>query len=380
LISCDKQEGDDLLRANSNDVSQAIVNKIALSFFKNSAITGKGANITKTIENTVLCKTVKGENAFYVINYKECGFIIIAADNRITPVLAFSETDKFETDFTKSPEPVIEWMKAEKVQVQYVIDHNLGQSKNIALEWGKVTTEDNATTKTKSLKSITGRVDDPVICSDEYVAKGPLMVTKWDQWGYGFNDLIPFDCSSNPGGKAPAGCVAIAMAQVMRYFQKPNTYNWANMPATTGTYDTQILIANVAAAVNMQYGCGGSGAYSTDIAPALKNTFGYSAASYTTTYDSTIITNNIDADRPVILGGFPSSGSGHSWVCDGYQRNTYYEKDSQGRCTGAATSTLYLYMNWGWHGSSNGYYAYDNFNPLKYSFNNNRSIVYNIIP
>jgi len=380
LISCDKQGGENVLQPNSSNVNQKIALKIAQSFFKKENKTGKGINNTKTIDNIILHKTAKNENAFYVINYKEGGFLIISADNRISPILAFSETDKFDTNLTKTPEPVIDWMESKKEQVQYIIDHNLKQNKNIALEWNKATTQYNGTVQKQQPKSITGRIDpDPITCTDVYITKGPLMITKWDQWGNCFNNLIPYDCPYNPGGKAPTGCVATAMAQVMRYFQKPNTYNWSNMPATYGTSDTQLLMKNAGAAVGMQYSCDGSGAKNSNIPAALINSFRYSNASYTTTYNSTIITNNIDANKPVILGGFPSSGSGHSWVCDGYQRNTYYDTDSQGNCTGYATTTLYLYMNWGWHGSDNGYYAYDNFKLSDgTSFNNNRSIVYNI--
>lgn len=45
---------------------------------------------------------------------------------------------------------------------------------------------------------------------------------KWGQ-GYPYNKNVPYNCGS---GKAPAGCVAIAMAQIMSYHKKPSNYNW----------------------------------------------------------------------------------------------------------------------------------------------------------
>lgn len=382
LISCSKDDNRDRRLYTSNEINKSTAIDIAQYFFKNSnSKAGKGVDNTKTIKDITTYKTLKNETAFYVINYNQGGFIVIAADNRISPILAFYDIGKFNTNLTETPEPVIEWMESEKEQVQYTIDHNLKQSKNIALEWRKITTDINETGPSQPLKSITGRIDpDPTPCADLYITKGPLLKTSWDQWGNGFNNLIPYDCPSNPGGKAPTGCVATAMAQILFYFKKPNTYNWSNMPTTYGTYDTQLLMKDAGLSVNMQYNCEGSGAYAINIVPALKNTFGYSNASYTTTYSSTLITDNIDTNKPVLLGGFPSSGSGHAWVCDGYQRNTYYERDNLGNCTGFATTTLYLNMNWGWGGQNNGYYAYNNFNPGTSSYNNNRTIIYNITP
>lgn len=315
-----------------------------------------------------------------MINYIQAGFIVIAADNRISPILAFSDINKFNTNSSEIPEEVIDWMESKKKQVQYTIDNNLKQSKSIALEWGKVTTEVNGTSEKQQSKNILGRIDpNPITCDNIHIVKGPLLNTSWGQWD-GYNNLLPYSCAYTyyNGGKVPTGCVATSMAQVMRYFKKPNTYNWGNMPTGYGTYDTQLLMKNAGTSVSMQYGCSGSGAYSANIASALKNTFGYSNASYTTTYNATIITNNIDVNKPVILGGFPTSSSGHSWVCDGYQSDTYYEKDALGNCIGTAVTTLYLHMNWGWDSSNDGYYAYNNFNPGTSSYNNNRSIVYNI--
>ena len=48
-------------------------------------------------------------------------------------------------------------------------------------------------------------------------------------------------------------------------------------------------------------------------------------------------------------------------------------------CTGI--SYLHFYMNWGWNDSLfNGNFAYNNFNPSSATYNDNKRMVYNIIP
>jgi hypothetical protein len=387
LISCDKQEDEHLLQSNSNNVNQKTALDIAQSFFKSSNTTSKGINNTKTIDNIILHKTKKNKDAFYVINYKEGGFLVLSADNRINPILAFSDTNTFSSTPGEIIPPIQDWIKGEKEQVDYVIDHNYIQSKNVKLEWEKVTANNATQIKHTKTSNETGGVSgapgqSEYNCPDTTIEKGPLMTTYWGQLT-GYNNLIPYDCplTHNNIGKAPTGCVATAMAQIMRYFHKPNTYNWGNMQDWSygiyTTYDIQLLMKDAGSAVHMNYGCTESSAYARDIVPALKNTFGYSSASYTTTYNSNIITSNLNANKPVILCGSGSYG-GHAWVCDGYSLSTFYGKDEDGKCNGTAVSMLSLHMNWGWDSYYNGYYAYDNFNPSFYTFNNNRSIIYNI--
>lgn len=89
-------------------------------------------------------------------------------------------------------------------------------------------------------------------------------------------------CTGMPNGRMLTGCVATAMAEVMNYHHFPNTYNWATMGATQA--ETARLMRDAANSVNMVYTCTGSGAYGTDIAPALINDFSYSS---TATYAAT---------------------------------------------------------------------------------------------
>jgi hypothetical protein len=377
LVSCTKDTPtNNGIQNNLNEVPKTTIIEIAQNLFKNSGATNsRVANSNKTIKDVIEHQTQKNQTAFYVINYNEGGFAVIAADNRISPILAYSETGNFSSTPSEIIAPIKDWIEVEKEHIQNVIEKNLSQDKHIALEWTKITA---IMAIPKSNAKI---APDPTTCNDTHYVKGPLMTTHWDQWGNGYNDQITLVCPYNPGGKAPTGCVATAMAQVMRYFQKANTYNWTNMPDNYGTSDTALLMKNAGAAVNMQYSCGVSGAYPNDIAPALRNSFGYTNAIYSTFNYNTVF-NEIEVNRPVILGGNPDAyNTGHCWVCHGYSIDTYFEKDVYGNCTGFATQCYYLYMNWGWSGSCDGYYNVQNFNPPGYpTFNYNRTMVYNIIP
>lgn len=373
LVSCSKDSPtNNEIQNNLNEVPKTTIIEIAQNLFKNSgSINSRVASSNKTIKDIIEHQTHKNQTAFYVINYNEGGFVIIAADDRISPILGFGETGSFSLKASEMPEGVVYWAEEKDNEIQFTIDNKLKQSKDVALLWINVS---------QSLKSKTKQInykvppDDPTYCPDTSITKGPLLTTNWDQWGNGFNNLITLVCPYNPGGKAPTGCVATAMAQIMRYFQKPNTYTWANMPANYGTYDTQLLMKNAGLSVNMNYGCDGSGAYSFDVAPALKNVFGYTNATYAD-YNYATVKNQIDLNKPVYL-----SGGNHAWVCDGYNSATFYQKDDNGICTGYAVTTLYFNMNWGWGGASNGYFAFNNFNPPGYNFNSNSKMVYNITP
>lgn len=332
----------------------------------NNSFTG----VTKTVMEILTFKTIDNENAFYTINYKEGGFVVVSADNRVSPILAFSDEGKFSDDIDEIPDPVVSWMEIEKESIEYLKESALPQKYEIKLEWDYLLT-------------ITGN---PNLCENLIIQKGPLLQTKWGQ-GIGYNNLIPYPCSNvGYGGHAATGCVATAMAQVMKFHQKPNYYNWAEMPNTYGTTHTQNLMYTLGQLVGMNYGCS-SGANSGNIAGVLTNTFGYSYAQYITTqYVPDLIFQSIAVNKPVILtGGRKRNGitwpwnyytGGHAWASDGFIFVILKAPDAYGNCQ--EYGFRFLHMNWGW-GSSynnyNGWFNENNFNPGTNTFNYKRGIL-----
>lgn len=327
--------------------------------------------------------TKKKEAAFYAINYENGGFAIVSADDRNTPVLAFSENSSFQNDTINYPEGLKMWLAFQTKNIENIKIKNEVQSALKKSEWSfaaKKTPKGSPTSKIEP--------EDPATCPpDQNEVVGPLLKTTWGQ-GQGYNTYVSLLCSNKSGGRAPTGCVATAMAQIMKYYQKPSSYNWANMPVDYGTTTTAALMSDIGAAVNMDYNCDGSSANSKEqIASSFINDFHYSNASGGN-YNYQTVVSQIAAGKPVILtGGRKKSGisfnmytDGHAWVCDGYRKSTlYYYDDSQGFCQG--TGYLQLYMNWGWSGLYNGWFSFNNFNPTPdNTYNYEPRMYYNITP
>ncbi|MDE7437815.1 MAG: C10 family peptidase [Muribaculaceae bacterium] len=284
-----------------------------------------------------------GEQPYYVFNAEDGngGYAIVAGDDRLPQVLGYSEDGYL--DLSNAPEALIALLNMS------VASANGNTALHVEAEG-------------------TGS---PVV--------SPLL--KDINWGQDvpFNTLCP---KLSNGSTAYVGCVATAMAQMMRYYQYPEqgmgthsytdsgktlsadfgatTYDWANMPAAvpesptaaqTSAYST--LSYQLGVAVDMQYAAGGSGAYTHLVAPALRNYFGYSPElrMHTREYYNTeewmrLIRTELDAGRPVYYSATSEDMlGGHAFVCDGY--------DSEG----------YVHINWGWYGRTNGYFYINHLNP-----------------
>lgn len=337
-------------------------------------------SITKTVKTIDEIKNEKGKTSFYVINYNEGGFILLSADNRIQPILALSEEGKFTLDVNNNPLGLKFWINDAKKQITEIQNSSLKQSEKVKLVWERIQIIPG--TEINSGKFEEPEPGDPGDCNEHSVTyiKEPLLSSKWFQSG-GFNDALPYITCSGTNFQVLTGCVPIAMAQVMKYHEYPISYNWSLMPLTYGTTTTANFIEDIHNAIGTvnnqwpEYTCTATNVSSTDvnIGTVLKSQFNYSSASYGN-YDRHIVINNISANRPVILRGDDGS-VGHMWVCDGYQTYTYYFDNC------SSIRYLYFNMNWGWqNGDSNGWFAFDNFNPDIYNFNNDKKMIYNIIP
>lgn len=210
-----------------------------------------------------------------------------------------------------------------------------------------------------------------------------MLPTKWNQ-GYPYNIHIPYEC---PGGdKAPAGCVTIAVSQIMAYNRKPSTYDWDTMLEIPSLYSgasndaiekVSTLIRNVADQLNPIYGCDGT-ASNIDKAMNAFRHFGYS-------YDDPISLNDIPLPEyneryekmltslrnhhPIYMQGANLDRNvAHAWVVDGFQTQNLNWTGVMGLYTTDGKflmdipikeyeETKYFYsINWGWGGSSDGYF------------------------
>ncbi|MDT0676492.1 C10 family peptidase [Autumnicola musiva] len=331
--------------------------------------------VKKNVQSVTPIMDQNKDNLYYIINYEKGGFAILAADNRSIPILAYSETQSFSIDENlKEKEGVSDWMEFAKKQIDEIRKDNLSASKEIKEAWKSYENSRKINyTYTKNSKK-----EDPIGgCDPETEEVSPLIDTNWSQ-GCGYNDLLPLkSCTTNACGRVYAGCVPVAIAQVMKYHEFPNNYNWSNMPDNFGSIETSTLIRDIHNNINnsdLTYSCDGTGVDSDyGVAGLFKSNFGYSYASQKeTNFYQEIAKMNLRKGQPVILAGSNSS-SGHMWVCDGFRRSE--------TCVGGGmlVSILKLHMNWGWGGNHNGWYSWNNFNPNS-TYNSDNVIYYNIKP
>lgn len=195
-------------------------------------------------------------------------------------------------------------------------------------------------------------------------AVGPLVKSTWGQKsGYG---------QYAPNGYA--GCVAVAMGQIMRYYEYPTSYDWNAMAYNYATDATAKFFREIGTNVDMNYSKSDRSSSNIDKAcKALKNKYGYGQSKIVTHYMMEDI-RQLRNGRPVYMRG-EKGNDGHAWVCDGY-KETIITTDYQVMAIDKATfdhqnipyyRSLYscsnvvinalLHLNWGWYGYKNGYYS-----------------------
>ena len=299
-------------------VDEQSARKLANDFMRSKMPATRSPNIQLTRAITGVADG--NDAAVYVFNADNM-FVIVSGDDNAPAILGYSDNGAFDKD--NAPDG----LKAMLGWYQY----SVSSSQSITL--GAVSSHD---------------------------AIKPLLKTKWNQSGP-YNLLCPYD--SDAKATSVTGCVATAAAQVMNYFQWPDTYEWDKMKdeyaqndSTDAGYAVAKLMKDVGEAVFMNYSANGSGSNSLYACEALRNNFSYAYSTelaerenYTTEEWDELIYSNLSAGKPVYYAGnmidlsnesgkWKGDRAGHAFVVDGY--------DSDG---------LY-HVNWGWGGTSNGYF------------------------
>lgn len=320
-----------------------------------------------------------GQVLYYIFNLDKKGFVLISAEDVLYPVLGYS----FESHFDKNMDnPAFsDWMAGYEAQIDHALTTKLSATAEIRTLWEHLKTDNVNELKSPKNKGVT-----------------PLIKSKWGQGTY-YNKFCPADPAANDDGRCPTGCTATAMGQVMYYYRYPSSgfssktyssnygYLSADFGNTTYEYDKMVnqpdvntgmsgvaisqLLYHCGVGVSMDYGPDGSSAGLNAAASALKIFFLYSNSTSNISRSGTTnsqwknyLTANLDNNKPIIYAGYPSSGngSGHAFVCDGYQ------------------GTDHFHFNWGWTGSSDGYYYIDNLNPGGLDYSDGNQAVVNIYP
>jgi len=308
-----------------------------------------------TSQETNFKKTDNSNAYYFVYNAGNEGFIIVAGDDASLPILGYSTEGSF--NFDQIPQNVAKWLEGYKQQIRYIVENNLQADETITSEWQKILNGQPLTSKGSKI--------------------APLIQTKWDQSPF-VNDLCPLDYTFER--KVVTGCVATAMAQIMKYWEYPQKgfgfhsynhdrygtlsvnfsdtyYQWDNMPNVVNSTNNAVatLMYHCGVSIDMNYNVselGGSGANTLDVADALKEYFGYSTSvngvsrkNFSDSEWIQLLKNELNEGRPIQYAGSVLGGGGHSFVCDGYDANNFF------------------HFNWGWSGSSDGYFLLNALNP-----------------
>ena len=278
--------------------------------------------------------TASPSDAYYVFNNDAGGFVIIAGDDAVTPVLGYTSTGSFDAE--NLPDGLKDLLKSYERQIAALGDSYQAN-------------------QTATRAAFTG--------------EKLLNTAKWNQMAP-FNKYTP--------NNYVTGCVATAGAIVMKHHGYPAKgtgshsytwngktltanfelgYDWANMPAQYNGNDAAFdgvarLMADLGVAVEMQYNKDGSGAYIGNLVTALQKYYGYSKLSHLMAIEDVgaeawngRLRDEIDANRPVLYAASdPNTGGGHAFVIDGYKDESFS-------------------VNWGWGGYCDGFYQIGALNP-----------------
>lgn len=320
------------------------------------------------------------EEAFYVFNIADRGFVIIAADDAYRPVIGYSNESTFDAD--NIPPALVDYLDGIAMSINRLRKRaDAMATPLVAAEWQSVLT------KGELISRIGGKGVDY------------LVQTKWDQ-NSPYNCCCPED-PNGPGGHTYVGCLATAMAQLMRFWAMPvhgngshcyvhedygqicadfeNTYyDWDHMPNKLNNNSSDVeklavgtLGFHCGVTIDMGYGPDGSGGASGPIPGVMHEYFDYSEANvqyrrddFETETWKRMVREQFDMGWPMYYGGCEDGGC-HAFVCDGYD-----DKDM-------------FHFNLGWGGSSDAWYLIDEApytHPADAMFNFVPSAIYDITP
>lgn len=281
-------------------------------------------------------QTPQNDLPYYIFKSDE-GFAIISAEDCVPPVLGYSQDHTIEGEI---PCGMKMWLEATEQYINNAKGYE--PSPDIKDQW---------------------------IVGDGNVGR-PIVVIQTAEWNQGY----PYNmyCPTIDGSNCLTGCVATAHAIVMYHHQWPkqgfgrttkytsslgavvnsrnlnHTYNWDKMAMNNLTDKDPIetkqavatLMADIGAALKANYGLSETGAdFSSNSTKRLFNYQGRYAYEYQTNYSTWMsdIIMQLNYNNPVIY-----AKGGHEFIVDGY------------------TDQDYFHINWGWGGSSNGYFRLTN--------------------
>jgi len=270
-------------------------------------------------------------SGYYIFNYAdEGGYVIIAAnDVAAAQILGYSESGSFNPSTASGAFKA--WLADADAQIAY------GAANPDAVKSSAYTSA-----KSNPYRPTTFDINRPEVV--------PLVSAQWSQ-SSPYNQLCPL-----VNGVAPlAGCVPVAMSQVMYSFKYPehgngivansgqtvdlskNLYNWSIMKDSYDANSTEeskdavaLLVRDAGFACKAQYSTSFTGSYTSEAASALVKYFGYDKGIcdikrqyFTKAEWQEIMYRELANGHPLMVAGY-NKDEGHSFVCDGYRNGLFH--------------------------------------------------------
>lgn len=348
------------LQVTAANVDKTVAQQTAQRFLMSQTAKGRLMATPPTVKWTYEAKSINAQAAYYVVN-TDNGYVVVSGDDRAREILAYGYGSL--ESMNDLPDAMVLILNKFQKQMEYLQAHpGLQVQKRTAMRSPSI---------------------------------DPLLTTAWNQ-GKPYNMKTP----KKGSGQDPycrVGCSAVALAQVMKYWEYPETspalpgytcptsgyvidalpeytFDWDNMldtyPSSTSGLD-QIpdakinavawLMRYVGQAETMDYGLQQSGAEREQIMDALR-TFGYRDAhviekidfqtdevNYTEEEWGELIQSELRNARPLIYCAFDMSSDstgigGHAFNVDGYD----------------GVNDMY-HVNFGMSADKNTYYALNAF-------------------
>ena len=308
------------------------------------------------------------DSLLYLVNFEDnAGYAILSADRRIgTPIIAITETGSINTHSFN-----LNNKNFGNSTPSYDFDLPIsGSTPSVPIIGGSQIVNDMI------IEFVSGKIiggdapnNDDLTSIDNtnpyWVA--PILTTIWGQY-FPYNLKCP---AEENGEHNPAGCVAIALGQVIAHFEAERTdvskaydwqviksvgkmeyyttemnrnYEYTNMYDDTQKDEISTFIRDIGDMCCMDYDDGGSSSLPWKIDNCLQD-FGFENSDFYWGYD-------IDGVKTSLIRGYPVIISaarliyGHTWVIDGY--DTHYNPDDE-------DNNIIVHCNWGWCGECNGF-------------------------
>jgi len=304
-----------------------------------------------------------GKTIGFVAELQPTGFVLMRADTLCPPTKLYYNKGKF---FDLPPDfiEVMEWELKQELQcISDTATKKKPLNSQFETDWSSLL---NPVSNDSALREF----------SETATKAGPLLSTLWNQ-NSPYNYYAPA-ASGGPGGRALAGCVATAMAQIMRHHKSPTAiagdytytdvwgscqgthsasdaglgdYKWSDMPNSitdaSSTSQKQAigqLLYHAGVTVDMNFEANVSLAYIDPVPVALKSYFDYfsgdsqNRSSYSDSEWYSKLNTDINNSRPVFYAFFNSADNGHAVVCDGTRNDNE------------------IHINFGWSGTDNAWY------------------------